>query len=120
MARIILVEDDELIRETTEELLELLGHEVVISVPGGKAAQASIAGVIDPDLAIIDLSLPDIEGDKLAARLVETFPGLGVIISSGRRIRREDFDLGDAPLAVLLKPYNLDSLKMAVAALAPV
>jgi len=114
MARIILVEDDELVRETTEELLEVSGHEVVLSAMNGDIALKGAATITDPDLAIVDLSLPDTDGDRLAAVLRERFPGLALIISSGRKVKPDDLDLDPARLCILQKPYDIEALEQAV------
>ncbi len=114
MARIILVEDDELIRETTKELLEVIGHEVVLSAPRGDNALEAAPGLAAVDLAIIDLSLPDTDGDRLAARLRVIFPDLAVIISSGRRLIPADLDLAPEKLFILQKPYDIDALSLVI------
>ena len=106
--RIILIEDDELIRETTVELLELAGHETVAAAASGQEALAA-APALAADLAIIDYSLPDMDGDEAATRLREIFPALPIVITSGRRLDHSSLSLAP-PVHFLQKPYDLDTL----------
>lgn len=64
---ILLVEDNPDVREMTEALLALDGH-TVTTVATGAAAIDAIANC-SPDVAVIDIGLPDIGGDEVAHRL---------------------------------------------------
>jgi CheY-like chemotaxis protein len=109
MARVILIEDDELIRETTEELVELCGHEVALAAGSAGEALARAAGAA-ADLALIDYSLPDMDGGEAARRLREVLPGLAVIITSGRRLDPQSLPNTGGPVSFLQKPYDMDAL----------
>jgi CheY-like chemotaxis protein len=101
--RILLVEDERELRETTTELLELLGHTVL---PAGDAAAALVllqGGEVD--VMITDISLPDLSGEVLAARARALRPGLRIIFASGQHPR---FPLEGAQC--LLKPFSVDKL----------
>jgi len=67
MARILLVEDDALVRHTFVTLLKSDGH-VVVPAATGQAALAA-AAVELPDLALLDVGLPDIDGIECAGKL---------------------------------------------------
>jgi len=106
--RIVLVEDERELRETTTELLELLGHTVL---PAGDAAAA--LGVLDGgavDVMITDISLPDLSGEVLAARARALRPDLRIIFASGQHPR---FPLDGAQL--LLKPFSVEKLMQTLA-----
>jgi CheY-like chemotaxis protein len=64
---IVLVEDNEDIRETMQELLTDLGYEVHAAADG--AAGAALILQVEPDVAIVDLGLPGIDGYEVAARV---------------------------------------------------
>lgn len=64
---ILLVEDSDDVREALAELLELSGHRVA-SFPSGHAALAC-AAALAPEVALIDLGLPDLDGIEVARRL---------------------------------------------------
>ncbi|MBP1204734.1 PAS domain S-box-containing protein [Duganella sp. 1411] len=101
--RIVLVEDERELRETTTELLELLGHAVLPAADAG-AALALLQGAA-VDVMITDISLPDLSGEVLAARARALRPGLRIIFASGQHPR---FPLEGAQL--LLKPFSVDKL----------
>jgi CheY-like chemotaxis protein len=67
MTRILLVEDNEMNRDMLSRRLSRAGYEVVIAVDGlrGIAAARSEA----PDLILMDMSLPEIDGWEATRRL---------------------------------------------------
>ncbi len=103
--RVLLVEDEMLVRMTTADLLADLGYEVVEASSAGEALDRLAAGA---DVLIADAALPDMEGTALAAEAVRRVPGLRVIITSGR-------DVAENPAYVVLdKPYNHAGLRAAL------
>jgi CheY-like chemotaxis protein len=65
--RILLVEDDADSREALKTLLELSGHQVEVAVDGGAAVAHAIAH--RPDVALVDIGLPEIDGNEVARRI---------------------------------------------------
>ena len=65
--RILLVEDDADSREALKMLLELSGHQVEVAVDGGAAVAHAIAH--RPDVALVDIGLPEIDGNEVARRI---------------------------------------------------
>lgn len=65
--RIVLVEDNDDARELLRELLELWGHQVT-AVREGVAGAANIIAA-RPDVALVDVGLPDIDGFQVARRV---------------------------------------------------
>jgi len=80
---VLLVEDDDILQNVVQEVLTHLGHDVLVAKRGEEALRilGSAVGLIG--LAIVDLGLPDIRGDKLCPLLKEICPGLKVIIATG-------------------------------------
>lgn len=68
MARLLLVEDNELNRDMLSRRLARRGHEVLTAVSG--RAGVEMAGVEQPELILMDLSLPDLDGWE-ATRLLK-------------------------------------------------
>jgi CheY-like chemotaxis protein len=100
--RVLLVEDDPLVRMTTADLLADLGHEVLQAA----SAAAAMEVLQSPaDLLITDYGLPDTNGLVLAARLRERYPGLPVVIATGQQ----------AIVIWLEKPYDQAALRRAIA-----
>lgn len=70
MARILLVEDNEMIRDMLSERLARKGFEVSMAVDGAQGVEA--AKMEKPDLILMDMSLPVMDGWQAAARLKDT------------------------------------------------
>ncbi len=65
--RILLVEDDADTREALKTLLELSGHQVAVAADGGEAVAHAVAN--RPDVALVDIGLPEIDGNEVARRI---------------------------------------------------
>jgi len=67
MAKILLVEDNEMNRDMLTRRLERKGHQVVIAVDGQQAIEFAAAQT--PDLILMDMSLPVVDGWEATRRL---------------------------------------------------
>ena len=67
MPRILIVEDDELNRDSLRRLLRRRGFEIVLAVDGNDGV--AVAGAEAPDLILMDMSLPGIDGWEATRRL---------------------------------------------------
>jgi CheY-like chemotaxis protein len=67
MAKILLVEDNEMNRDMLSRRLERKGHQVVIAIDGQQALDLALAE--KPDLILLDMSLPVLDGWEAARRL---------------------------------------------------
>jgi PAS domain S-box-containing protein len=111
--RVLLVEDDEIIRFSTAELLASLGHSVVEAADAQEALAALDKRTFD--LMITDLGLPGTPGNKLAVRAASRMPGLRIIIASGYDALPNSDDQDALAEAVFLqKPFDLRGLAKAV------
>ncbi|MBV9750705.1 MAG: response regulator [Acetobacteraceae bacterium] len=103
--RVLLVEDEPLVRMITADALADLGFEVL------EAATASAALLLldpAPDLLVADLGLPDMDGAELILQARSILPDLPVVVASGRSAPPS----GD--LVFLAKPYDAGELERAV------
>jgi PAS domain S-box-containing protein len=99
---IVLVEDEEEIRDSTEALLVHLGHEVR-SAARAEDALALISS--ESDVLITDVQLPGMSGDMLAAEARVLAPGIRIVFATGKG------EVSNWPDAVVLrKPYDLMAL----------
>jgi two-component system cell cycle response regulator DivK len=76
MAKILLVEDNEMNRDMLSRRLERRGYEVVIAVDGGEGV--AMARSENPDLILMDMSLPVVDGWE-ATRQLKAAPETGTI-----------------------------------------
>jgi CheY-like chemotaxis protein len=67
MAKILLVEDNEMNRDMLSRRLERKGHQVVIAIDGQQALDLAVAQ--KPELILLDMSLPVLDGWEAARRL---------------------------------------------------
>jgi len=82
VSRILFVDDSRHIREFWRREWERCGHQVTLAASGEEALQAAAEAV--PDVAVMDLNLPGIDGVRACTRLAELHPGLPVILYSSR------------------------------------
>ncbi|MBW3563653.1 MAG: response regulator [Acidobacteria bacterium] len=107
--RIVLVEDDESVRLGVESLLKSENMEVE-SVTTGRDALPAIAQ-FRPDLVILDLGLPDMDGIDVYRDINGRWPELPVIFSSGHGDQsRLEKCLDNPRVGFLLKPYDGERL----------
>jgi len=76
MAKILLVEDNEMNRDMLSRRLAKRGFDVVVALDGSSGAAAAAAE--QPDLILMDISLPDMDGCEVT-RLVRAHPATASI-----------------------------------------
>lgn len=108
---VLLVEDDADLRKVISENLELEGYHVICAARGKCAAD--VVERIKPDIALIDIGLPDINGIEVSEKMsrAELSAGTPVIIISGRKglnIRLRGFLSGARKY--LCKPFDMCEL----------
>jgi len=79
--RILVVDDNVDAAESIAEVLELLGNEVQVAHDGVEALRLARESV--PDLALLDIGLPVIDGYELAQRLRAEHPGIRLVAVTG-------------------------------------
>jgi DNA-binding NarL/FixJ family response regulator len=83
MRRIVIVEDHPLMAGALEANLERAdGFTVVGTVTSGHQAEPLVARTL-PDLVLLDLNLPGLDGLSCLALLRERYPGVTVVVLSG-------------------------------------
>ena len=116
--RVLLVEDDALLREFTKRLLERQGHQVAAAANGAAALLLVEHLVLPPQLLITDLIMPKMNGRVLAERLRERITDLQVIYVSGHAeglISRNG--VLDSDVNFLPKPFSANQLQRMIASL---
>jgi signal transduction histidine kinase/ActR/RegA family two-component response regulator len=109
--RILVVEDDDFVRESMVESLEALGH-AVAQAPNGEAGLRELQRA-RPDLIITDYLMPGMTGAELVLRAREELPGVPMIIATGYAdMKAIEQVIGDDML--LRKPFQLAELAATV------
>jgi PAS domain S-box-containing protein len=108
--RILLVDDEEQVRDVTRRLLERLGYAVETAASAAQARRVLDVGGL-PDLLVTDVLMPGESGADLARSVLQRSPGLPVLFISGYagdELKRQGAIGGDVPL--LQKPYTQQEL----------
>lgn len=112
--KILLVEDDQHVRDCFESLLEFDGHEV-LAVDSGQAALAALEQK-QFDLVITDYWMPQMKGDELAGLIKQRWPNLPIILASGSLADGTTLASSISCIDCLLnKPFSLTELREAIA-----
>ena len=110
VGKVLLVEDDEFIRETLAELLAVSGHVVLQAHDAASALAALEAHPVD--VLVTDVGLPKVSGIDLAREALARQPRLVVIFATGDP--GAPARAGLEPAAVLVKPFSPEDLELAV------
>ncbi len=107
---ILIVDDDDMVRETLSEYFELLGMEVIAAATAADARSAVARHL--PDVVLLDLHLPDAVGLGLLQQLRSEDPDAAVILLTGHAdVRTAVSAMQGGAIDVLEKPVNLDLLR---------
>jgi len=111
--RVVIAEDEAIIRLDLKEILEAEGYEVVGETGRGDEA-VDLVGSLQPDLAILDVKMPGIDGIEAARRISAQFRVAVLILTafSQRNLLEEARDAGVA--AYLVKPFQRGELVPAI------
>jgi DNA-binding NtrC family response regulator len=111
--RILVVDDEEIIRDLLKETFNRKGYEVA-TVDKGKDALA----LLDDqrfDLVVTDLRLPDISGMRILSEAKKKLPDLGVIMITGYgSIKNAVKAMKQGAFDYITKPFDLDEIEMVV------
>ena len=115
--RVLVIDDSEDARETLAEMLRAHGHEVLTAADGTSGLRA--IQDLAPEIALVDLSLPDLDGIAIARRLRASDPvsrtALIAVTGFGQDIDRAQTSQAGFR-AHLVKPVRTDAILAAIAA----
>jgi signal transduction histidine kinase/CheY-like chemotaxis protein/ABC-type amino acid transport substrate-binding protein len=114
-AGVLLVDDEEVIREAGKSMLESLGLDVLLASDGQQALDLIRRGGEKVDLVLMDITMPHMDGREAFLAIRALNPALPVILSSGYHEQEtiQDF-LGRGLSGFLQKPYTLQALSEAL------
>ena len=109
--RILVAEDEALIRMDLVEMLQGAGYEVVAQATNGVEAIA-LAKEFKPDLAILDVKMPELDGISAAQEIIEISPVLMLTAFSQKELVERARDAG--VMAYVVKPFSINDLTPAI------
>lgn len=114
--RILLVDDEELVRATSAELLRQMGYDVVTVSDGQEAVEYYRQSGDRIDLVIIDLVMPRLGGGDCFRALKALNPSVRAVLSTGYGLNEVAQQLLDEGMAGFLqKPYQISELSEVIA-----
>jgi two-component system cell cycle response regulator CpdR len=116
MARILVVEDDDSVRQLAARALERAGHSVDTACDGEEGLQLIVDAEGRYDLVVSDIRMPAMDGIEMSRQAAARYPGLRIMLVTGFADQRERAsELDGIIIDVLLKPFSLASIRDAVA-----
>jgi response regulator NasT len=105
--RILVAEDETIIRLDLVEMLTEVGYEVIAQAENGAVA-IELAKLHKPDLAILDVKMPEVDGITAAEQIISISPVLMLTAFSQRELIERARDAG--VMAYVVKPFSINDL----------
>jgi len=109
--RILVAEDETIIRLDLVEMLTEAGYEVIAQAENGAVA-VELAKLHKPDLAILDVKMPEMDGITAAEQIILLAPVLMLTAFSQRELVERARDAG--VMAYVVKPFSINDLVPAI------
>jgi PAS domain S-box-containing protein len=110
--RVLLVDDEDTIRELGQQMLECIGLEVVTASDGREALSVYERERDAIDLVLLDLTMPHMDGGETLHELRRIDPDVRVVMSSGYSTHEMEARFADRGLlGIIQKPYSLAELR---------
>ena len=110
MARIMIVDDAEFMRMVIKDILLIHGHEVVAEVGDGEEA-LQIYIEIKPDIVLMDIIMPDMDGKEALKKILAVDPDAKVVMCSSlgqQAVITESMKIG--AMGFIVKPFEPDGM----------
>jgi len=114
-ARVLVVDDDAMVRDVSQAMLERLGYEAVLADGGFEALEILRSKRRPVDLILLDLVMEHMDGVSTLREIRKFLPDVPVLVSSGFGSARERHSAEELRVhGSLEKPYSLSRLKQAL------
>ena len=108
---VLLVDDEETIRQVGQELLEAMGYRVLMARDGNEALEVYKKNRDDIDIVILDMVMPNMGGGEAYDRMKEINPDAKVLLSSGFSIDGEASEILERGCnGFIQKPFTMNEL----------
>ena len=107
---VLIVEDEEAVRELEKFILEQQGYDVMEARDGLEGLTK--AEFRKPDIILLDLMMPDVSGGRMFDEMKRhpTTTGIPIIVVTGKPDAHDTFDDQIGPEDVIMKPFEADTL----------
>ena len=107
---VLIVDDEDFIRETAQQTLESAGYRAIVARHGKEALELMEEYHEAIDAVITDLRMPEMNGHELIAKLHDSYPDLPIIAASGVADGQTDAALEAGARRFLSKPFTAERL----------
>lgn len=115
LGTILLIEDEEIVRETSKELLKILGYEVLTAKDGYEGLDIYKKFIDKVDIVLLDMIMPNLGGKETFLKLKEINPICKIIIASGYAKDVDIQDLKSEDISGFIqKPYKIEDLSAVI------
>jgi two-component system cell cycle response regulator CpdR len=115
MAKILIAEDDEAVRDLVARALNEDGHELTVAADGAAALDALGRHNGDFDLLLTDVKMPVLDGIALALAAGRDHPDVAIMLMTGYADQREcTHDLDALVHDIIAEPFSVEQIKGAV------
>ena len=116
MARILIADDEESMRQLVARAIGMDGHETATAQDGAEALEMLVRSNGQFDLLLTDIKMPVMDGIALALAAARDFPRLTILLMTGFADQRERASGLDAIVHdVVTKPFAVADIRTAVA-----
>ena len=81
--KVMIIDDEEIVLETSKDLVEMLGYEVIIARDGEEAVEIFQEKYLEIDVVLLDMIMPKLDGKKTFYKLLEIDKNSKIIVNSG-------------------------------------
>jgi two-component system cell cycle sensor histidine kinase/response regulator CckA len=110
-ATILLIDDEEMVRDLGREVLEMYNYTVMVAANGSEGVRMFREHGDCIELVVIDMIMPEKGGRRVFREIRSIKPGVRILLCSGYGLE-EDFDklFGDGAVGFIQKPFQLADL----------
>ena len=113
--KILIIDDDDSLREVTAQMLCALGYEVACAADGREGVEYYGAHKDEVALVLLDMKMPVMDGGECFRHLRKIDPGVKVILATGSALEAAVQQvLDEGALGLLRKPYSMMQLAEAL------
>ncbi len=117
---VLIVDDDDLVRDATAAMLAYLGFRTLLAADGTEALALYLEHAEAIDWVLLDLTMPELSGADTFRALRDLNPGVRVVLISGYSQQDATWQFGDQiPSGFLQKPFELPALQALIQEIQP-
>lgn len=107
---ILVVDDEQVVRNITQQVLESFGYRVLLATNGAEALSVYRQQHTEIDLVLTDVMMAELDGENLMQAILSINPAARLVAATGMAASGVMTKLGEAGIRILIKPYTTELL----------